>query len=141
MSGMKKISLIISRSDIVNVLSELMDLECIEPTEPEVSMDPPELSDLIKHEVMELDGYEANMDSIVLLATQYTYVLTGWTPSQLEPDMASVLSGFACAWVLEDPYPYDYDDIPVLLKFPGLFGKLRSGGRRVFEPLARKHTI
>jgi hypothetical protein len=55
--------------------------------------------------------------------------------------MESMLSGFNCAWMIEDPYPYDYDNIPVLLKFPGLFGKLRSGGRRVFEPLARKHSI
>jgi vacuolar-type H+-ATPase subunit I/STV1 len=138
---MKKISLIVSHSDIVNVLSELMDLECIEPMEPEVTMDPPDLADLIKQEEMDLGGYEANMDSITLLATQYTYVLTGWTPSQLEQDLVSILSGFACAWVIEDPYPYDYDDIPVLLKYPGFFGKLRSGGRRVFEPLARLHAI
>jgi len=141
MSGMKKISLIIARQDIVDVLSELIDLKCIEPMEPEVSLDPPELADLVKREVMDLEGYETNHNSIALLATQYTYLLTGWTPSQSVQELESIISNFSCAWVLEDPFPYDYDNIPVLLKFPGILGKLRSGGRRVFEPLARMHSI
>ena len=140
MGAMKKISLIVSRSDIVNVISELLYLECVEPIEPELTLDPPELTPLVKREVMELDAYGANKDSITLLATQYTYSLTGWLPAQSEYALASVLSGFTCSWVVEDPHPNDYENIPVLIKVPQLFGKLRSGGRRVFDPLTKIQT-
>ena len=141
MAAMRKLSLIVSHSDIVNVLSELMYMACVEPIEPEITLDPAELTDLISREVMELDAYEANIDSIVLLATQYTYTLIGWLPDQYEAELASVLSGFTCSWAIEDPYPYSIDDIPVLLKYPQFFGKLRSGGRRVFEPLSKKSSM
>ena len=140
MGAIKKISLIVSRSDIVNVISEILYLECVEPVEPELTLDPPELTSLVKREVMELDAYGANRDSITLLATQYTYSLIGWLPAQSEYALASVLSGFACSWVVEDPHPTDYENIPVLLKAPQLFGKLRSGGRRVFDPLTKIQT-
>ena len=141
MAGMKKLSLIIAHSDIVSVLSELIDLECVEPIEPELTLDPPELTDLIKREVMELDVYEANKDTIVLLTTQYTYTLVGWLPDDFEADLTVALSGFTCSWTIEDPFPYDYDDIPVYMKYPQLFGKMRSGGRRVFEPLAKRNIL
>ena len=141
MAGMKRLSIIIAHSDIVNVLSELIDLECVEPIEPEVTLDPPELTELLKREIMELDVYEANKNSITLLSTQYTYILIGWMPGEFEPELSSALSGFTCSWTVEDPFPYDYDDIPVYMKYPQLFGKLRSGGRRVFDPLSKKHII
>jgi vacuolar-type H+-ATPase subunit I/STV1 len=138
---MKKISLIVSHSDIVNVISELMYLACVEPLEPELTLDPPELTELLRREVMELDAYEANRESITLLATQYTYTLIGWMPEQCESELSASLSQFACSWAIEDPFPYNYDEIPVLLKHPQFFGKLRSGGRRVFEPLSKMHSI
>jgi len=141
MSGMKKLSIIIAHSDIVSVISELIDLECVEPVLPELVLEPPELTDLLKREVMELGAYEANKESITLISTQYTYTMTGWIPAEFEPELASALSAFTCSWVIEDPFPYDYDDIPVFIKYPQLFGKLRSGGRRVFEPLAKKHIL
>jgi len=141
MGAIKKLSLIVAHSDIVNVISQLMYLECIEPIEPELILDPPELTGLVRHEVMELDDYEANIASITLLATQYTYTIVGWLPEQYEYELTSVLSGFTCSWLIEDPFPYDYDNIPVLIKYPQLFGKLRSGGRRVFEPLSKMHSI
>jgi len=140
MGAIKKLSLIVSHSDIVNVISELMYLECLEPFEPELILDPPELSGLVRREVMELDVYEANIASITLLATQYTYILAGWLPEEYESELTSVLSGLTCSWLIEDPFPYDYDNIPVLIKYPQLFGKLRSGGRRVFEPLSKTRS-
>ena len=138
---MKKLSLIVSHSDIVNVISELIILECVEPLEPELTLNPPELTDLVRREVMELDVYEANKESIVLLATQYTYTIVGWMPAEFETELTMVLSGLTCAWTIEDPHSNDNDDIPVYIKHPQLFGKLRSGGRRVFEPLSKKHLI
>jgi len=140
-AGMKKLSLIIAHTDIVNVISELIDLECVEPIEPELTLDPPELTDLVKREVMELDGFESNKESLLLLTTQYTYTLVGWMPAEYEEELTSALSGFTCSWTIDDPFPYDYDSIPVHVKYPQVFGKLRSGGRRVFEPLSRKHII
>ena len=141
MGGMKKLNLIVAHSDITNVLFELIDLECVEPIEPELTLDPPELTDLVKREVMDLDDYEANKESILLLATQYTYTLIGWVPAEFESELNDALSGHTCSWTIDDPFPYDYDDIPVYIKYPQLFGKFRSGGRRVFEPLSRKHLI
>jgi len=141
MGAIKKLSLIVSHSEIVDLLSELMYLECLEPFEPELVLDPPELTDLVRREVMELDVYEANIASVTLLATQYTYTLTGWLPEEYEYELTSLLSGYTCSWLIEDPFPYDYDNIPVLIKYPQLFGKLRSGGRRVFEPLSKTHSV
>jgi len=139
MPGMKKISLIVSHSDIVNIISELIYLECMEPIEPEVTLEPPELTDLLKREVMDLDAYDANKENITLLATQYTYTMNGWVPDEFEQELSSVLSGFTCSWIFT--YPSENDDIPVYIKHPQLFGKLRSGGRRVFEPLSKKHLL
>jgi len=141
MAGMKKLSLIVAHSDIVSVLSELIDLECVEPIEPELTLEPPELTDLLKREVMELDVYETNKESIILLTTQYTYTLIGWMPDDFESDLTVALSGFTCSWTIEDPFPYDFDKIPVYMKYPQFFGKMRSGGRRVFEPLAKRNIL
>ena len=141
MGGMKKLSLIVSHSDIVNVISELILLECVEPIEPELTLDPPELTDLIRQEVMELDVYEANKDALPLLTTQYTYTIVAWMPSDHEPELTSVLSGFTCSWLIEEPLASENDDVPVYIKHPQLFGKIRSGGRKVFEPLSKKHIL
>ena len=141
MAGMKKLNLIIAHSDIVSVISELIILECVEPVEPELTLDPPELTELVRRELMELNDYDANKESIVLLATQYTYTLVGWMPAEYELELSGVLSEFQCAWTVEDPFPYDYDSVPVHIKYPQFFGKMRSGGRRVFEPLSKKHLI
>lgn len=137
MAHIRKLNLIIAQSDIVNVLSELIELECVEPTEPEVTLDPPELTDMLKREVMELDHYEANFDKITLLASQYTYYLTGYISSESEPHLVSMLSRFMCAWEITDLSAIDADNAPTIIKHPQLLGKIRSGGRRVFSPLAK----
>jgi len=139
MPGMKKLSLIVSHSDIVNIISELIYLECMEPIEPEITLEPPELTDLLKREIMDLDSYDANKNNIILLSTQYTYMIVGWVPDEFESELNSVLSGFTCSWEFKNPSADE--DIPVYIKHPQLFGKLRSGGRRVFEPLSKKHLL
>jgi len=141
MGVMKKVSLIVSHSDIVNVISELIYLECFEPIEPEVSMDPPELSDLLKREVMDLDSYEANKEKITLLTTEYTYTLVGWMPAEFEHDLGLALSKLTCAWLVEDPHPESDELVPAYMKHPNLLGKFRSGGRSIFEPLAKKDSF
>jgi len=137
MGQMKKLTLIVAHTDIVNVLSEIITLGSIEPTIPNITLDPPEMSDLIRREVMELDAYDANIASIEVLATQYTYILTGWLPTELEHELTSMLTSYTCAWEIEEPVGVDSDSIPSLLKYPQFFGKIRSGGRRIFEPLCK----
>jgi len=141
LAGIRKLYLIVSHADLVNIISELIDLECVEPIEPEVTFEPPELASFVKREVMELDSYDANKESISLLMTQYTYILAGWMPAEFESELASVLSGFTCAWSYDDPLPNESDDLPVYIKYPQVFGKLRSGGRKVFEPLGKKRLV
>ena len=137
MGSMKKVSIIASHSDIVNIISELMYLECIEPVEPELTLDPPELTSLVRRDIMELEPFGANIENITLLATQYTYTLVGWLPVQYESELISMLSGFTCSWHIEDPRPEEIEEVPILIKHPQIFGSLRSGGRRVFEPLSK----
>lgn len=134
---MKKVNLIISHSDLVNVISSLIDMECFEPMEPDVTLDPPELTDLLHREVMELDAYEANYEHIVFLTTQYTYYLTGWLPTESEPALVSMLSKYMCAWEVLSLSPIEAEEAPAIMKMPNLLGKMRSGGRRVFTPLAK----
>jgi len=141
MGAIKKLSLIVSHSDIVSIISELIELECVEPIEPVVELDPPELTQLLKLEIMELDDFDANYEGISLLTSQYTYTLSGWVPDEFEPELSMMLARYSCSWILEDPHPYDYDEIPFLVKYPQVFGKLRSGGRRVFDPLSKRHMI
>lgn len=141
MSTIRKLTIIVTHADIVNVISELMYLSCFEPTIPNIELDPPDLATLFKHEEIELENYSANMERITVLASQYTYTLTGWVQTQQEPEISSVLSGFTCSFNFEDPSPADGDDVPALLKFPQVFGKMRSGGQRVFSPLAKLSSL
>lgn len=136
--AMKKVSIIVLHSDIVNLINELLYLECFEPMIPEVTINSPELNNLVKQEAMELEYYEANLESITVLATHYTYTLVGWVPVELESELTSALSEIICECIIED---IPQVDAPIYIKHPQLFGKLRSGGRTVFEPLAKKELV
>ena len=139
MSTIRKLTIIVSHADMVNVISELMHLSCFEPTEPNITLDPPDLMGLFKHEEIELENYSANMDSITALASQYTYTLVGWVPVQNEPEVVTVLSGFTCSYGFENPSPED--EAPTIIKFPKMLGEMRSGGQRVFSPLAKSGQL
>jgi len=138
LAGMRKLCLIVSHTDLVNALSALIDLGCVEPIEPEVTLEPAELTSFVKREVLALDSYDANKENIVLLTTQYTYTLVGWIPADFESKLESALSEFICAWSYEDPLPHEIDELPVYIKYPRVFGKLRSGVRKIFEPLEKE---
>jgi len=138
MAAMKKLSVIVSHSDIISLINELIYLECFEPMEPEVSVDLSDFIDHIQRETMDLDSYEANIESITLLATQYTYTLIGWMPAEFESELVSALSGLTCSWLVEDLQSDEIEYAPTYIKHPQLFGKLRSVGRSIFEPLAKR---
>jgi len=140
-SGMRTITIIVSHSDFVDLLSTLISLECIEPFEPNVTLDPVELTDMISKEAFSLENFDANMDSIPLLATGYTYTLRAWLPDLFEEKILSVLSGLNCSWDIADPQPDEIDNMPVFAKRSQIFGKFRNSGRRHFAPLAKADGI
>ena len=141
MSAIRKLNIIVSHPDIVNIISELIYLSCFEPIEPDIEIDPPDLMTLFTREEIELENYSANKESIVVLSSQYTYTLIGWVQSIHEAEVSSMLSGFTCAFTFSDPSQANGDDVPIILKFPQMFGKMRSGGSRVFSPLAKSTPL
>lgn len=132
---MKRITLIIARSDFEIVLRGLMQLGCVEITSPDELLIDPELRTIVKREVYMLDKFHANLDSIVLLATQHTLLLTGWISARSEPELAAHLSKFICAWETEAPDPDESQNVPVKLMLPKLFKVFHKGGGNLFNPL------
>jgi len=141
MSAMKKLTIIASQPDIVNVISELVYLSCFEPIEPIIELDPPDLTSLLIREEMDLEHYSANRESITVLASQYTYTIVGWVQAQNEEKIASMLSDFTCSYNFEDPSPEESFEVPTILKIPQLFGKKRSDGRNIFSPLGKNNSL
>jgi len=132
---MNKIRLIVARTDFENVLHELILLGCVEITDPDEFWDNPELSGLAVRDVVTLDKFHASQDSIVILKTQYTALLTGWVAVRSEPSLTAQLSKFICAWEFEPPQPDGHDNPPVKLRWPKLFGVFYKGGGKTFDPL------
>jgi len=136
---MKKISLAMTRREAESVLRELALLGCVEPYKPDELPDFAEDGVEAAREVFKIGQFNANQGAVVLFGTQHTLMLAGWLPSRLEPQLVSMLSEHACAWDIADPTPDELDLAPVRLVLPGFLGKLRSGGRRLFVPLALSH--
>lgn len=51
-----------------------------------------------------------------LLDSGSAFFLEGWVPAPEAPEIERALSGYACAWELEDPTPEEYPTVPVKLK-------------------------
>ena len=134
---MRKVKLIIARDGFEDVLSDLIGLGCIEVSNPDELLDNQELSSLTSRETIALDKFQVNRDSITLLSTQHTLLLTGWTTSRSEQDIITKLSEHVCAWEFDDPSPSEIENVPVKLKWPKLTGLFYKGGGRMFEPLKR----
>jgi len=137
---MRKLSLVMARSDAESVLRGLLALGCVESARPDELPCFAITGESVSREVFKLSELGANQAAIVLIGTQNTLMLAGWLPSRSEPPLVSMLSQHTCAWEIEDPTPDEADLAPVKLVLPGFFGKLRSGGRRLFSPLANGAT-
>jgi hypothetical protein len=131
----KKMTLIVLRPDIEKVLGELIPLGCVEISEPLDPDMPSEPAAAIAPVMIELDGLNANLDSIAVLGTEYTLILSGWIASRSEPELLSKLAGYLCAWEIEAPTPDEYKNAPLIIKCPKFFGGLRSRGHKPFCPL------
>ena len=132
---MKKIRLIIVREDLQRVLTELIRLGCVEVTDPEDLLENPLMNSLVEREIVNLDSYNANLDSIALLGTHSTMLLAGWLPARSEPELAAQLSKYLCAWEILSPSFEEQEKIPVKLRLPKLFGLLYRGEGKPFNPI------
>ena len=138
---MKKLSLVSSRGDIENILRELTNLGCVEISEPPDLIDNQDLASCFAREMIALDQFGANLDNIELYGTRHALLLSGWIPVRYEADLASRLNDHLCAWALEEPANDEIINVPIDLCCPGIFGKLRRGGRKQFSPLARGSAL
>jgi len=132
---MKRVKLIIARTDLENVLQVLLRLCCVEVTEPDESPVDKELENLLSRETIDLSQYNANLQSITLLGTQYTLLLSGWATARAEQELVSRLSKLICAWEIEDPSPDERDKVPLFLKWPKITGFFYKGAGKQFNPL------
>jgi len=132
---MNKIRLIAAHTDFENVLHELILLGCVEITDPDELFRNPELGGLTTREIVTLDRFNANRDSIAVHKTQYTVLLTGWIAVRSEVAFSEQMSKFICAWEFESPQPNERDSVPVKLRWPKLFKAFNKDGRKEFNPL------
>jgi len=132
----KRLALIVSRADLEPVLREILQLGCVEVSEPDEPGESLEQSSAVTLEAVNLSGTGANRERIVMLGTEYTIILTGWISPRMEADLESLLKKYTCAWEIELPSPDELETAPVILRFPWFFGTLRGKNRRLFTPLA-----
>ena len=135
---MKYIRLIIARKDFKNVLRALIRLGCVEVTKPYEDIIKLSPNALFDFETIDLVGYDANRDSITVLGTKYTYLLTGWIAAKSEQVVAQLLYDHICAWEIVAPPPELMDMLPVMLKLPRFLVVFYRGGGKPFVPLARR---
>jgi len=134
-STIKKLHVIITREVLERFLIDFLTLGCAEISE---ALDLPDNSDLlpfVKRELVDLNSVGCDKDSLSVLGTKYTVMLTGWVPSRCEAELLPVLEEHGCAWDISEPMLGDLDIAPVELRFPWFFGKFRLAGRKAFTPL------
>jgi len=134
----KKLTIISSREDIENILRELIALGCFEVSEPHDLLAGLKLPPGFSLEILPIDHLGAGKESIELLGTQHTIMLSGWITSRSEASVESKLENSNCTWEIEIPSAEESMHTPVDLCCPNFFGKLRRGGRRQFVPLVTK---
>jgi len=132
---MKKLSILVVREDLKNLLRELISLGLIQLTEPEEWHDASTPHGMVKREVIDITDYGANLDTLSALGTHFTIYFTGWIQSKSEPEMVKMLKNHTCAWCLGEPTPDEALLAPVELRFPQFLSKYRLAGRGLFAPL------
>ena len=146
---MKKITLVVARSEISDVLQALADLGCLELSEPDavlgtaavagVSAADSEILGLAELRKVDAGFLGANKEELPLLETPHTCILTGWVPARSAPELEYQMGRFTAAWEIGDLSPDEAVLAPVKLSCPVLFGKMRLAGRKRFDPLVKKY--
>lgn len=124
------------RSDINDLLRELITLGCVEISEPGDLLNDPEIAACVEIETVDLQQFNAGKDSINALGTESTLLLRSWTPAAAESSLLSVLSRHTCAWESHFPRPEELPGAPIKLRFPKLFGPFFRRKGKPFDPLA-----
>jgi len=135
-SKVKKLNLIVSRADIYPLLGELIGLQCVELHKPSTMFDYAEFPTPLTHEILKLDTFEIDgvpEDSIELLGTQYTLLLTAWIESKQEPELKAALDRYTCAWEIKEPEDEELEEVPLLHQ--GLVNKIRGRTARILQPM------
>jgi len=70
-----------------------------------------------------------------LLGTDYTLILTGWTPAASENVLIQKLSQYTCAWQISDPSHGEGENVPIKLTGPKFLGKFNKDGGKQFQPM------
>ena len=138
---MKKLSTVASRDDTESILSELVQLGCVEICEPSELFVNQDIASCFSRETIALAELNADRESVELLGTKHTLLLSGWMTIRCQTDLISKLNNYACAWEIEDLTADEALVAPVNLCCPNFFGKLRRGGREQFSPLAKGRAL
>ena len=133
---LKKINIIILRSDKDRFLDELIKLGCIDVSTSDELLEDTELSTIADLESIELGQLETNKEKIAVRGTDYTLLLTGWISPKTAPSIETMLSGFVCAWDVRPPYPDELEKAPVKQGLQGILKVFNKNKNRPFSPLS-----
>ena len=132
---MRKVVLIFARSEMEPILTDLILLGSLDVTAPTLLIDDPELPSAVKAETISLEHYDANRESLTMLATDFTFYLTGWIAAKSEQGLVAAVSKYTCAWEFEDPSPAESENIPKKLYRPKFLYRFYKGSAVLFSPL------
>ena len=133
----KRIALVFPIVKSPEIIRDIINLGCVDVSDVDDLLSAEGLDALVSREVYPIIEYDANRESVELLATKSTYTLIGWIPARCESVVKSMLSSHICAWELESPSPDEMANAPIDLIRPKLFNKLRSKNRRIISPLRK----
>jgi hypothetical protein len=99
--------------------------------------DDPFFDSHLKTEVIDLEEYGANRDTLTLLATDSTMYITGWIWIKAELAFIEFVSNFICAWEVVTPTKEELSTAPIMLIRPQFLFGLYNGNRELFSLLCK----
>jgi vacuolar-type H+-ATPase subunit I/STV1 len=134
----KKIALLFPRDEFGDILNDLIANDIIQVFEPELPLSDEKLESSIKQEIIDIEQYGANQDSLTLLGTETTLYLTGWIWAKSEKALSDIVSKYSCAWETSIPSPEELENTPIILSRPVFLYGFYKGHRDLFSPLGKK---
>jgi vacuolar-type H+-ATPase subunit I/STV1 len=134
----KKIAILFPKKEFGNILNDLISNDLVEVSKPELQQGDDNLDSLITEEIINIEQYNANQESLTLLATETTLYLTGWIWAKSEKALEEILSKYTCAWEANAPTDDELENAPIILLRPGFLYGLYKGHRDLFYPLGKK---
>ena len=132
----KKVSILFMKKDLDAILSDLIETEIMDVAEAVLPEDT-YFDSYLKVETINIEEYEANRETITLLATNKTYYLTGWIWIKAEQAFIELVSKYICAWEVINPTKEELTGAPIMLIRPQFLFGLYRGGRVLFSLLGK----